>query len=89
MEYRRLQLSCECGGIAKTISAVGLSATHDLVVHWRCPRCGSRVCIVKSLSDCWRDCGTGPSANLSNSALPMETPDDRRFLHRLGIRCSD
>src|ERR1035437_6172615 len=51
MEYRTLPLSCECGGVPKNISAVGLSSEHELVIHWRCPRCRRNVCTVKPLSD--------------------------------------
>ena len=89
MEYRKLPLSCECGGVPKSISAVGLSSTHELVIHWRCPRCRKNVCSVKSLSDCWRDCFTAPSANLANDSPVMNTANDRRFLHSLGVRYSD
>jgi hypothetical protein len=89
MEYRTLPLSCECGGAPKNITAVGLSSTHDLVIHWRCPRCRRSVCTVKPLSDCWRDCFTEASANLSDRKPATQTPDDRRFLHSLGIKYSD
>jgi len=89
MEYYTLPLSCRCGGVPKQIAAVGLSSTHDLVIHWRCPRCRKNVCTVKPLSDCWRDCFTPGLANLSNSKTTVETPDDRQFLHRMGVRYSD
>jgi hypothetical protein len=91
MEYRTLPLSCECGRVPKSISAVGLSATHDLVIHWQCPRCHKGVCVVKPLSDCWRECFTEATATTptTNSNLTVDTPDDRRFLQSVGISCSE
>jgi hypothetical protein len=91
MEYRKLLLGCECGGVPKIISAVGFSAAHELVVHWRCPRCHKNLCIVKPLSDCWQECfAEAPVATpRSNAVLTLETPDDRRFLHSIGVRFPD
>jgi hypothetical protein len=91
MEYRRLPLTCRCGGVAKQISGVGLSSTNDLVLEWRCPRCRKNVCVVKPLSDCWRDCFTEESAKTrkSNADSMTETPDDRRFLQSVGISYSE
>jgi hypothetical protein len=89
MEYRTLPLSCECGGVPKNISAVGLSSEHELVIHWRCPRCRRNVCTVKPLSDCWRECFTPASANLPNAKPTVDTAYDRRFLHRIGVKYSD
>jgi len=91
MQYRRLPLSCRCGCVPKLISGVGLSSTHELVVEWRCPLCRRNVSIVKALSDCWRDCFIEESAETPKAdAYPTtETPDDRRFLHSLGVRYSD
>jgi len=86
MEYRTLRLSCECGGVPKGISGVGLSPTHDLVICWQCPRCRRNVYTVKPLSDCWRDCLTAASANLPNATPTIDTADDREFLHRIGVR---
>ena len=91
MEYRRLPLSCECGGVPKNISAVGFSSTHDLVIHWRCPRCHKNLCVVKPLSDCWRDCLPEVSGHTPTPTAPLtvDTPEDRRFLHRVGVRYLD
>ena len=89
MEYRTLRLSCECGGVPKLISAVGLSSTHDLVIHWRCSRCRRSVCTVKPLSDCWQECFNAAPTNLSSAMPTVDTPDDRRFLHSIGVRYSD
>jgi hypothetical protein len=88
VKFRKLPLSCECGGIPKHISGVGLSTDHAFVIHWRCPRCHRDVCVIKPLTDCWRDCPTESEAN-TNSAKVMETSNDRRFLHSVGVRYPD
>jgi hypothetical protein len=87
MEYHKLALFCECGGVPKRISTVGLSTTHDLVIHWRCPRCRKNVYLVKPLTECWRDCLA--EANLANPDGQTETPDDLIFLHSIGVKSSD
>lgn len=89
MDYRKLPLSCGCGAVADHISAVGISATRKFVFHWRCPQCRRNVYVAKSLLDCWKDCFTEAPVNLSNSKLPVDTADDRRFLHSVGITYSD
>lgn len=89
MEYRKLPLSCECGGVPKRISSVGLSATHDLVIQWRCPWCRRNVYLVKSLSECWRDCFAEVPVSPSKPDLQVDTQDDRRFLHSIGVKYSD
>jgi hypothetical protein len=91
MEYRKLPLSCDCGGMPKHIAAVGLSSTHELVIHWRCPRCHKNLCAVKPLADCWRECFTEASTNSPKpEAMPtMDTASDRRFLHSIGVKYSD
>jgi len=89
IEYRRLPLSCECGAVAKYLSGVGISSTHKFVAHWRCPQCHRDVWVEKSLLECWKDCYFEPSVKLSNSRLPMDTPDDRKFLHAIGVAYAD
>ena len=69
MEYRTLHLSCECGRVPPNISGVGFTSSHDLVIHWRCPRCHNNVYIVKPLLDCWLECSTEALAVPSNSSL--------------------
>ena len=71
MEYRPLPLSCECGRVPPNISGVGFSSSHDLVIHWRCPRCHNNVYIVKPLLDCWLECSTEALAVSSNSSLSI------------------
>ena len=86
MEYRRFPLSCECGGAPKQITGVGLSADHQLVIHWRCARCRRKICTVRPLADCWRDCFGPPRMSVSGA---LATADDRRFLHSIGVRYAD
>ena len=70
---------------------LGFSSTHDLVIHWQCARCHKNVSVVKPLSDGWRECFPALSANTMkpNANLAVDTPDDRRFLHSIGVRYSD
>jgi len=85
MEYWKLPLICECGGVPKRISVVGLSTTHELVVHWRCPWCRKNVYLAKPLAECWRECSTEEPAKLANSDRQAETADDLMFLHSIGV----
>ena len=79
MTFRQLSLCCVCGRAASRIKQVGLTADHQLVIRWWCPPCKRNVYLVKSLSDCWRDC---PKPEDS----PEASEPDRRFLHELGVR---
>ena len=83
MEYRRLPLSCECGGEPKQIASIGLSADREIVIHWRCRRCGRNVCVVKPLAECWSDCFPG------RVRMEPETAADRRFLNSIGVKCGE
>jgi hypothetical protein len=56
MKCRTLRLSCPCGRVAKHVTGVGLSPDHQLVIYWRCARCGNQVYIAKPLAECWREC---------------------------------
>lgn len=89
MEYRSLPLSCECGGKPKRISGVGLSTNHHLVIQWRCPRCRRIVFVVKPLADCVRDCPTEAATNRAGVKVVLDSPDDRAFLHSVGVRYPD
>ena len=89
MEYRTLPLSCECGGIPKNVSAVGLSTERDLVIQWRCTRCHRNVYMVKPLAECWHDCPTESTANMTNCRMAVNSPEDRAFLHSVGVRYPD
>ena len=89
MEYQELPLSCECGTAPKRILSVGLSTAHELVIQWRCSVCRKGVYVVKPLSECWRDCPTPVAAVVANLPLTVDTPDDRAFLHSLGVKYQD
>ena len=90
MRYETLQLNCECGQHTTRIREVGFTADHQLVLHWRCLACKKYVYVVKSLSDCWRDCpqeseeGKAPASN--DSAIHEH---DLRFLRSLGVTLPD
>jgi hypothetical protein len=47
--------------------------------------------IVKPLSDCWRECFAEESANTPRATadLTIDTPDDRSFLHSIGVTYSE
>jgi len=83
MEYRRFPMSCECGGEPKQIAGVGFSINREIVIHWRCGRCHKRVCTVKPILEAWSDCFGG------RSLVTADTPDDRRFLHSIGVKFAD
>jgi hypothetical protein len=83
MKYRTLALSCACGTAPAQISDIGLTTEHQIVFHWRCARCRHEMYLVKSLSDCWRDCPAPPKAELMTSA------EDRRFLRAMKVRDPD
>jgi hypothetical protein len=85
MTFLQLPLYCTCGRAASRIKVVGLTADHQFVVGWWCSRCKNNVLVVKSLSDCWRDC---PKRKHGRKISPVrkELEPDERFLHRLGVR---
>lgn len=93
MRYETLQLSCECGQHTTRIREVGFTADHQLVLHWRCLACKKYVYVVKSLSDCWRDCPqqpeteTEPVGAVSDESVIRE--HDARFLRSLGVALPD
>ncbi|HEY7388174.1 MAG TPA: hypothetical protein VH640_06680 [Bryobacteraceae bacterium] len=91
MRYETLQLSCECGQHTTRIREVGFTADHQLVLHWRCLACKKYVYVVKSLSDCWRDCpqqeeGKQITPHTKESVL---RENDLRFLRSLGVTLPD
>jgi len=90
MRYETLQLSCECGQHTTRIREVGFTADHQLVLHWRCLACKKYVYVVKSLSDCWRDCPQEESRQVEESADDtMIREHDARFLRSLGVTLPD
>ena len=88
MRYETLQLHCECGQHTTRIREVGFTADHQLVLHWRCVACKKYVYVVKSLSDCWRDCPQEevPQGEPAKDAMREH---DIRFLRSLGVSLPD
>lgn len=89
MKYETLRLLCECGQQTTRIREVGFTADHQIVLHWRCVACKKYVYVVKSLSDCWRDCPREeePAPAASNEIVMRE--NDVRFLRSLGVKLPD
>lgn len=79
-----LPLRCECGLVPAHIKQVGLSAEHQLVIHWRCAHCKKQIYVVKDLADCWQDCPAAmePREQVTSGLLPA----DHEFLHSLGVK---
>jgi hypothetical protein len=88
MKFRPFSLRCECGLMPARIKQVGLSAEHQLVIHWWCLRCKKAVYVVKDLCECWEDSPAPEElANLENPEADLNRRrDDEKFLHSLGIR---
>jgi hypothetical protein len=68
---------------------VGFTADHQLVLHWRCLGCKKYVYVVKSLSDCWRDCPQQDEAKGVASNDEVLRENDLRFLRSLGVTLPD
>jgi len=92
MRYETLQLHCECGQHTTRIREVGFTADHQLVLHWRCVACKKYVYVVKSLSDCWRDCPQEEAVKAeTEEVLSTATlqENDILFLRSLGVTMPD
>jgi len=89
MRYETLQLNCECGQHTTRIREVGFTADHQLVLHWRCVACKKYVYVVKSLSDCWRDCPQEDDVKRTDLADDVLKENDLRFLRSLGVSLPD
>ena len=90
-KFRRLALVCECGRAPSHLKSVGLTAAHELLIHWRCPACRQPVYFVKPLSDCWRVCRQidGLSEGAPPSAAFDFRPEDVAFLHSIRVTIPD
>ena len=90
MKFQQLLLFCVCGRAASRIKQVGLTADHQLVIHWWCSPCRKNVYAVKALSDCWRDCLRPEDVQdmwrISESSSDQARNLDQRFLRNLGVR---
>lgn len=88
MKFRPFNLRCECGLISTRIRQVGLSAEHQLVIHWWCAGCRKAMFVVKDLAECWGECPKPEDAALTSSpTYELERQrGDAKFLHSMGIR---
>ena len=90
MRYETLQLHCECGQHTTRIREVGFTADHQLVLHWRCVACKKYVYVVKSLSDCWRDCPQEEELKGGGDlSQDLVKENDIQFLRSLGVTLPD
>ncbi len=93
MDYQALSLRCQCGETPSRIEEVGLSAAHELVIHWWCDGCKRVVYTTMPLTDCWGACpipdkpGTGEPAVLVRTV--NEPSSDADFLRSIGVRLPD
>jgi hypothetical protein len=95
--YQAIPLKCTaCGEEPARFEEVGLSSTHELVIHWWCGGCRRIVAHAISLTECWHMC-PAPDAQVDSEPAPevrVEKRPDRRaerradtqFLAALGIR---
>ncbi len=91
MRFHRLPLRCGRGHVPAHLRAVGLTPSRELVVHWWCPACREPVYVVRSLTECWRDCGDEqrwPDDAPSPAACELR-PDDLAFLHSIRVKFPD
>jgi len=87
IRYQSLMLVCQCGKVARSVADVGLTSSHQLLVHWRCAQCRRHMYMVKPLSECWRECP--PEPNQSREHAERVEAADRRFLRNLKIKYPD
>ena len=86
IKFRQLPLVCECGRTPSRLKSVGLTAKHELVIHWTCPACRRLVYIVKSLSDCWRACSESEEVSgVTPGAVRDFGPEDLAVLHGMRV----
>ena len=86
MKFLQLSFSCACGRPASRVRQVGLTADHQLVIHWRCSQCRRYVYVLKALSDCWGDCPKPEHVREILESSSDHVGPDERFLHSLGVR---
>ncbi len=88
MRFQELPLRCECGLVPGRIKRVGLTARHQLAIHWRCSGCRREVYVVKDLADCWRECPKSDEEQKVCATVELGEPD-AQFLRSLGVRFPD
>ena len=70
MRFRPLSLTCECGLSPLHFMQIGLTPQHQLAIVWWCDACQRNICVLKDLSDCWRDCPqTGDLEDIAEGEL--------------------
>jgi hypothetical protein len=85
MRYRALSFSCECGQAPLRISEVGITADHQLIIHWWCAGCKKMVYASKPLAECWKDCPATASTVIEDGEFDPAS-EDAQFLHSLGVK---
>jgi hypothetical protein len=87
MNIKPLSLFCPCGLAATRINQVGLTAEYELALNWQCTGCGTNMYVLKTLSDCCREC---PEADgVSEFGGERAQRADEEFLHSLGVKFPD
>lgn len=90
MKFRQLSLRCACGLAPARIQHVGLTAEHQLVIHWRCTVCKKDIYVLKTLADCWRECPQPEAASqVAEVGRELVESMDAEFLHGLGVKFPD
>lgn len=89
MRFSRLSFVCVCGQPATQVQDVGLSAQRELVIRWKCEACKNDIYVVKSLSDCLRECpAPQPDAEeLREDRYPSIS--DAQFLRAMHVKLPD
>ena len=87
MQFRPLSLTCECGLSPLHFMQIGLTPQHQLAIVWWCDACQRNMCVLKDLSDCWRDCPqTGDLEEIAEPSAAEVREADSDFLRSLGAR---
>ena len=88
MKYRTLSFFCGCGQAPLRITEVGLTADHQLIIHWWCAGCKKMVYAIKPLAECWKHCPTTASSRSMVIEDGKFDPgaEDARFLQSLGVK---
>ena len=88
MKFRPFPLSCQCGLGPARIKQVGLSADHQLVIHWWCLQCRKAIYVVKDLRQCLEESAGAeyPDGCAEISTEASAPGGDASFLGSMGIR---
>ena len=88
MKFRPFSLSCQCGLVPARIKQVGMSAGHQLVIHWWCLHCRKAIYVVKDLRQYVEEsAGAEDLDGCAQISTEASAPGgDARFLESMGIR---